>query len=110
MTDAVPLFRQYINDYSMAYHAQRPLVGLASREVHKAVRRGELKPIRGLSCVDCSKPAQVYDHRDYTRPLDVEPVCLSCNRKRGPGHPYIGATVVKVPGVRARRAAAEAPA
>lgn len=25
-----------------------------------------------------------YDHRDYTKPLSVEPVCRSCNKLRGP--------------------------
>ena len=35
-------------------------------------------------CTDCGKRATVYDHRDYGRPLDVEPVCQSCNLKRGP--------------------------
>ena len=34
-------------------------------------------------CVDCKKPADVYDHRDYGKPIDVVPVCKSCNRKRG---------------------------
>lgn len=35
-------------------------------------------------CTDCDKPAQVYDHRDYSRPLEVEPVCQKCNIRRGP--------------------------
>lgn len=35
------------------------------------------------ACVDCGKAAQVYEHRDYGKPLDVEPVCHSCNQKRG---------------------------
>lgn len=104
MTSRISHFRRYNNEYSDAYRAARPLVGRASAEVHKAVRRGEIKPLRGLMCVDCPREAQCYDHRDYTKPLEVEPVCFSCNRKRGPGHPYIGAPVIKVPGVRARRA------
>lgn len=35
-------------------------------------------------CVDCRKNrATQYDHRDYNKPLMVEPVCGSCNLKRG---------------------------
>jgi hypothetical protein len=38
-------------------------------------------------CVDCGNPAEVYEHRDYGRPLDVEPVCRDCNRLRGSARP-----------------------
>lgn len=52
--------------------------------VRGAVHRGLLEPARTLKCVDCGKPARDYDHRDYSKPLDVVPVCHSCNIKRGP--------------------------
>lgn len=58
----------------------------AAALVAAAVRKGALPPARDLSCVDCGAPADGYDHRDYTKPLDVEPCCLSCNKKRGPGY------------------------
>lgn len=51
--------------------------------VARAVRQGLLKPIRECICVDCGKPAQHYDHRDYNKPLEVEPVCVACNHARG---------------------------
>lgn len=35
------------------------------------------------SCSDCGEPAAVRDHRDYRQPFQTEPVCLSCNRRRG---------------------------
>jgi hypothetical protein len=38
--------------------------------------------------MDCGDPAETYDHRDYTQPLLVDPVCLACNKRRGPGFPY----------------------
>lgn len=53
--------------------------------VRAAVLRGDLAPVRTLECVDCGKPAANYDHRDYTKPLDVEPVCSRCNTLRGRG-------------------------
>jgi hypothetical protein len=52
--------------------------------VQRAIRRGEMPPAKALICVDCGKPALEYDHRDYSKPLEVEPVCSSCNHFRGP--------------------------
>jgi hypothetical protein len=52
--------------------------------VSKAVLRGELPPVKTLACTDCGAPARDYDHRDYSKPLAVEPTCRSCNLKRGP--------------------------
>jgi 5-methylcytosine-specific restriction endonuclease McrA len=49
----------------------------------KAMRHGVLPKPEGYRCVDCHEQAQTYDHRFYSRPLEVEPVCRSCNKKRG---------------------------
>lgn len=59
----------------------------AHREVKKAVRRGDLSPVTSHTCVDCGNPAEAYEHRDYGAPLDVEPVCNSCNGIRGAAKP-----------------------
>jgi hypothetical protein len=56
--------------------------------VLRAVRRGELRPIRECICVDCGAPARHYDHRDYNKPTEVEPVCYQCNHRRGPAIRY----------------------
>lgn len=60
---------------------------LALQMVNLAVRHGLLAPVKTKFCVDCGKPAAHYDHRDYNRPLDVEPVCVRCNVRRGPAIP-----------------------
>ncbi|MFM0503927.1 hypothetical protein [Paraburkholderia caffeinilytica] len=52
-------------------------------EVNKAVARGDLPVVSTQNCVDCGVQAQAYDHRDYANPLDVQPVCDSCNALRG---------------------------
>jgi hypothetical protein len=52
-----------------------------------AIRHGFLKPAKEHSCVDCGAQAEHYDHRDYNRPLDVEPVCACCNAQRGKAIP-----------------------
>jgi hypothetical protein len=51
--------------------------------VAEARRKGKLKPAKEFVCVDCGKPATDYDHRNYTKPLDVVPVCRGCNLRRG---------------------------
>lgn len=55
----------------------------ASNIVNKAVRKGELQKVNSLTCVDCGSAAENYEHRDYTKPLEVEPVCRKCNLIRG---------------------------
>lgn len=54
--------------------------------VRGARLRGELPQPQALICVDCGKDADVYDHRDYSEPLQVAAVCHSCNQLRGPAH------------------------
>lgn len=57
----------------------------ARNKVNLAINRGELKHLKKehIECVDCGRRAEVYDHRDYNRPLMVEPVCKKCNSARG---------------------------
>ena len=38
-------------------------------------------------CVDCGKPATEWEHRDYTRYMDVVSVCHGCNMRRGSAYP-----------------------
>jgi len=64
---------------------------LAIRAVNAAVRKGLLPKPTTLTCVDCGKQAREYDHRDYNKPLEVQPVCRGCNKRRG------GAIPVRVP-------------
>lgn len=57
----------------------------AKAEVYKAVRRGDLPRVSTLKCLDCGAPATCYDHRDYDKPLEVQPVCGRHNILRGAG-------------------------
>lgn len=56
----------------------------AAALMRRAIMRGVLVPPQTLTCYDCGRPARGYDHRDYTKPLIVHPVCARCNRLRGP--------------------------
>lgn len=55
--------------------------------VLQAVIDGKLPHPRTLRCKDCAHWAKLYDHRDYDKPLKVEPVCWRCNKLRGPEGP-----------------------
>lgn len=58
--------------------------GAARAAVAREVKSGRLKPAKECTCVDCGKQARDYDHRDYNKPLEVQPVCRPCNKRRGP--------------------------
>lgn len=53
--------------------------------VQAAIKRGLLPSLKSgeYACTDCGCVAHEYDHRDYARPFDVQPVCRSCNKQRG---------------------------
>jgi hypothetical protein len=56
----------------------------AMAHVRRAKKAGLLPPVKTRTCVDCGAQATCYDHRDYGKPLMVEPVCYKCNSRRGP--------------------------
>lgn len=67
----------------------------ANVAVATARRHGHLCSPKTLACLDCGGAAMDYDHRDYSKPLTVEPVCRACNFKRGPAL-YVRAPVEPV--------------
>lgn len=64
---------------------------LAAYAVKRAIKAGDLPRPDSFACVDCGELAIEYEHRDYSKPLDVEPICRGCNLKRGPAIPPPGA-------------------
>lgn len=56
----------------------------ANRAIARERKCGRIAPASRFACVDCGDKALDYDHRDYSKPLDVEPVCRACNLRRGP--------------------------
>ena len=62
----------------------------AHQVIAREVKAGRLPPAKSRICVDCGSPASCYEHRNYLKPLEVEPVCRRCNCRRGPGYPYDG--------------------
>lgn len=56
----------------------------AHSAVAVAIRSGRLAHPSNFACEDCGGVASQYDHRDYSKPLEVAPVCAGCNVRRGP--------------------------
>jgi len=53
--------------------------------VSLCVRRGDLCRLYTSDVLcQCGEKAYCYEHRDYSKPLEVEAVCDSCNALRGP--------------------------
>ncbi len=70
--------------FALPANAEKFWQSKAHAMVSLAKKNGLLPALDGtIACTDCDKPAMEYDHRDYGRPLDVQPVCRSCNRRRG---------------------------
>lgn len=67
------------------FNAEKFWQSRAHSAVQAAIKRGILPNLKSgdYACADCGKVALEYDHRDYGRPLDVDPVCRSCNHARG---------------------------
>lgn len=63
----------------------------AADEVWKAIKLGKLPALAKtyVKCTDCDRRAACYDHRLYSKPLDVHPVCHKCNKARGPAEDCI---------------------
>lgn len=74
------------------YHNLGTRLGASGAQavVQRAMRDGLLPRPHGLRCADCGRPATEYEHRDYNKPLEVEPICRTCNLKRGPALPLEG--------------------
>ena len=57
----------------------------ARNKVKTAIKNGKLKNLKEahIPCSYCGYRATMYEHRDYNKPLDVFPVCRSCNSSLG---------------------------
>ncbi len=65
---------------------------IACAKVELAIRKRQLTNLKKkrIPCTDCKKRRAIgYDHRDYSLPLNVEPVCGSCNIKRGAAYAWV---------------------
>jgi hypothetical protein len=79
----------------MTREERKRIQGAAATILARAIRHGQMKRPAEFLCTDCGGKADRYDHRDYTRPLQVDPVCRSCNARRGPALVWASATTAQ---------------
>jgi hypothetical protein len=64
----------------------------AHRSLYKAVRSGRV--LRPENCEKCGKAGRLHaHHEDYSRPLDVHWLCVTCHRRLHAGLPISPAAV-----------------
>ncbi len=85
-------YKNYYKKYGKIIEERKKCIGAqrAKARVQYAIKANKLPSLKReyFLCVDCQKNrANQYDHRDYSKPLMVEPVCNSCNGKRGSAIP-----------------------
>jgi hypothetical protein len=73
-----------------------PGANRAHQAIYRAVKSGRLPRPDTLICADCGARATSYDHRDYNKPMEVDPVCKPCNLKRGHAIPMVTSTQTEV--------------
>ena len=62
----------------------------AHQKIRYRIRIGKLLKPSLCICTDCGKSAEDYHHTDYSKPLNVIPLCKPCHRSR---HEKIKATI-----------------
>ena len=63
------------------YHRRHPNRNKANKQVTKAIKAGILPPAETEFCFACGSDAHHYHHVDYSKPMEVIPVCRSCHRQ-----------------------------
>jgi hypothetical protein len=73
-------YKAYQRTYQRQYHHCYPEQIKARNAVNNAIAAG-MRPPTQFKCTYCPSQAQQYHHPDYSKPFDVEPVCVSCHNK-----------------------------
>ena len=70
------IHRKHMENYSGKYPEKRK----ANHIVNNSIQSGKLPPVNSLTCSRCGiKQAEHYHHPDYTKPLEIIPVCIDCH-------------------------------
>lgn len=67
----------------------RQAVSSITTAVSRTMRAAKIPKATDYDCQDCGKPATEWDHRYYSLPLEVDPVCTACNQRRGPARDIV---------------------
>lgn len=72
-------YKEITREYRKAYRRQHPDRASAHDKVTDAIRAGKLLPANNYQCYLCKNQAMHYHHDDYSKPLEVKPVCPQCH-------------------------------
>ena len=71
-----------VKEYTKKEFKKNPEKVRARKRVYYAIKKNSLEPVHKRLCKDCGSQAQHYHHEDYSKPLDVIPLCNLCHVKR----------------------------
>lgn len=66
-------------EYNRLYQEKYPEKVSARLQVNKAVASGAMPKASECECLECGEKAAEYHHEDYSKPLDVVPLCTKCH-------------------------------
>ena len=67
--------------YNREWRKQNPDKSAAHRAVQRVIQDGNIPAVGTCACFVCGAQAQDYHHLDYSKPLEVFPMCTSCHQK-----------------------------
>ena len=73
--------KQMKQDATRRYAFNYPEKQKARDAINWLVRSGQKVPATQLVCIYCEEAASQYHHPDYSKPLDVIPVCVMCHSR-----------------------------
>lgn len=68
-------YRKTSREYRKQYRKDNPEKTKAHDKVTDEIRAGRLKPASSFQCAFCDSQAAHYHHNDYSKPLEILPVC-----------------------------------
>lgn len=72
-------YRSINRQYRVKYREIFPQKARAHDKVTDEIRAGRLLPASSYQCSFCSNQAVHYHHDDYSKPLEIKPVCAQCH-------------------------------
>jgi hypothetical protein len=78
--DCMKKNKEYYRLKFSLYKQENPEKYRAHLDVGNAVKRGALKKATNCKCAVCGNQAQEYHHPDYSKTLEVTPLCILCHK------------------------------
>lgn len=68
---------QHKTNYQLRFYQNK-----IAKKIYRLTKSGKIPSLKknNIPCIYCGARATRYDHRNYNKPLEVDPVCARCNR------------------------------